>query len=90
MVDQSTKEAEQMLIYCDYSPYYLSATTHSQEDSPGVDPPWYDTYDLQYDLDAKNLPGIVVGVAVGAAFYSMGRKLVVDKQMRLARQNRKD
>jgi hypothetical protein len=34
--------------------------------------------------------GIVVGVAVGAAFYSMGRKLVVDKQMRLARQNRKD
>jgi len=34
--------------------------------------------------------GIVVGIAVGAAFYSMGRKLVVDKQMRLARQNRKD
>jgi len=34
--------------------------------------------------------GIVVGVAVGAAFYSMGRKLVVDKQMRLARQNRRD
>jgi hypothetical protein len=41
-------------------------------------------------LDAKSLSGIVVGVAVGAAFYSMGRKLVVDKQMRLARQNRKD
>jgi len=34
--------------------------------------------------------GIVVGIAIGAAFYSMGRKLVVDKQMRLARQNRKD
>jgi len=34
--------------------------------------------------------GIVVGIAVGAAFYSMGRKLVVDKQMRLTRQNRKD
>jgi len=34
--------------------------------------------------------GIVVGVAVGAAIYSMGRKLVVDKQIRLVRQNRKD
>ncbi|KAF7883285.1 hypothetical protein BOTCAL_0357g00110 [Botryotinia calthae] len=32
--------------------------------------------------------GIVVGVAVGFAFYSLGRKLVVDKQMRLSRQNR--
>ncbi|KAG4437800.1 hypothetical protein DL95DRAFT_382909 [Leptodontidium sp. 2 PMI_412] len=34
--------------------------------------------------------GIVVGVAVGFAGYSMVRKLVVDKQMRLSRQNRKD
>ncbi|EPE35364.1 hypothetical protein GLAREA_11063 [Glarea lozoyensis ATCC 20868] len=34
--------------------------------------------------------GIVVGVAVGFAFYSLGNKLVVDKQMRLTRQNRKD
>ncbi|KAL3427166.1 hypothetical protein PVAG01_00675 [Phlyctema vagabunda] len=34
--------------------------------------------------------GIVVGIAVGAAFYSMGRKFVVDKQMRLSRQNRKE
>ncbi|KAH6682956.1 hypothetical protein B0J14DRAFT_647178 [Halenospora varia] len=34
--------------------------------------------------------GIVVGVAVGFAGYSMARKLVVDKQMRLSRQNRKD
>jgi len=34
--------------------------------------------------------GIVVGIAVGFAVYSMGRKLVVDKQMRLSRQNRKD
>ncbi|EDN94615.1 predicted protein [Sclerotinia sclerotiorum 1980 UF-70] len=34
--------------------------------------------------------GLVVGVAVGFAFYSLGRKLVVDKQMRLSRQNRKD
>ncbi|TVY85260.1 NADH dehydrogenase [ubiquinone] 1 alpha subcomplex subunit 4-like protein [Lachnellula suecica] len=34
--------------------------------------------------------GIVVAVAVGAAFYSMGRKLVVDKTMRLNRQNRKE
>jgi hypothetical protein len=31
-----------------------------------------------------------VGVAVGAAFYSMGRKLLVDKTMRLNRQNRKE
>ncbi|PVH72371.1 hypothetical protein DL98DRAFT_433325 [Cadophora sp. DSE1049] len=34
--------------------------------------------------------GIVVGVAVGFAGYSMVRKLIVDKQMRLSRQNRKD
>merc|ERR1711964_334414 len=34
--------------------------------------------------------GIVVGVAVGFAGYSMARKLIVDKQMRLSRQNRKD
>jgi len=34
--------------------------------------------------------GIVVGIAVGAAIYSLSRKFVVDKQMRLARQNRKD
>ncbi|KAF4635712.1 hypothetical protein G7Y89_g2368 [Cudoniella acicularis] len=34
--------------------------------------------------------GIVVGVAVGFAGYSMARKLVVDKQMRLTRQNRKE
>ncbi|EKD12820.1 uncharacterized protein L3040_006974 [Drepanopeziza brunnea f. sp. 'multigermtubi'] len=34
--------------------------------------------------------GIVVGVAVGFAGYSLARKLVVDKTMRLGRQNRKD
>ncbi|CZS98615.1 uncharacterized protein RAG0_07270 [Rhynchosporium agropyri] len=34
--------------------------------------------------------GIVVGVAVGFAGYSIVRKLFVDKQMRLSRQNRKD
>ncbi|KIN02508.1 hypothetical protein OIDMADRAFT_18355 [Oidiodendron maius Zn] len=34
--------------------------------------------------------GFVVAVAVGAAVYSMGNKLVSDKQMRLTRQNRKD
>ncbi|KAH8811805.1 hypothetical protein F5884DRAFT_898176 [Xylogone sp. PMI_703] len=34
--------------------------------------------------------GAVVGVAIVFAAYSMGRKLVVDKQMRLTRQNRHD
>ncbi|KUJ18261.1 uncharacterized protein LY89DRAFT_732944 [Mollisia scopiformis] len=34
--------------------------------------------------------GIVVGVAVGFAGYSLARKLIVDKQMRLTRQNRKE
>lgn len=34
--------------------------------------------------------GVVVGVAVGFAVYSLGRKFVVDKQMRLSRQNRKE
>jgi hypothetical protein len=33
---------------------------------------------------------VVVAVAVGAAAYALGRKLVVDKTMRLSRQNRKD
>jgi len=34
--------------------------------------------------------GIVVGIAVGFAGYSLVRKLIVDKQMRLSRQNRKE
>jgi len=32
--------------------------------------------------------GVVLGVAVGAAFYSMGRKLVVDKQLRLSKSSK--
>ena len=34
--------------------------------------------------------GVVVGVALGFAAYSLGNKFVVDKTMRLSRQNRKD
>ncbi|KAA8565101.1 hypothetical protein MFRU_008g00920 [Monilinia fructicola] len=34
--------------------------------------------------------GIVVGVAVSFGVYSLGKKFIVDKQMRLSRQNRKD
>lgn len=34
--------------------------------------------------------GIVVSIAVSFACYSMGRKLIVDKQMRLTRQNRQE
>jgi len=34
--------------------------------------------------------GIVVGIAVGFAVYSLGRKLMVDKTIRLGRQNRKE
>ncbi|KAK2625600.1 hypothetical protein QTJ16_004912 [Diplocarpon rosae] len=34
--------------------------------------------------------GFVVGVALSFAGYSVVRKFVVDKQMRLTRQNRKD
>ncbi|OCL03174.1 hypothetical protein AOQ84DRAFT_227874 [Glonium stellatum] len=30
--------------------------------------------------------GVVLAVAVGAAFFSMGRKLYTDKQLRLTRQ----
>jgi hypothetical protein len=79
-----------MLIACDCSPHHLSATTCPQEDSPGVDPPRYVSYVPKSMLCAKGCSGIVVGVAVGAAFYSMGRKLLVDKTMRLNRQNRKE
>jgi len=34
--------------------------------------------------------GIVLGVAIGAAFYSMGNKLVTDKTLRLTKSNRSD
>jgi len=34
--------------------------------------------------------GVVVGVALGFAAYSLGNKFVQDKTMRLSRQNRKD
>ncbi|TVY49602.1 hypothetical protein LOCC1_G000358 [Lachnellula occidentalis] len=80
--------ARSSLTYCDCSSYHQSAPTRSQKNSPGVDPPWYANYPSKYIRGAKLCPGIVVGVAVGAAFYSLGRKLVVDKTMRLNRQNR--
>ncbi|TVY94206.1 hypothetical protein LAWI1_G000166 [Lachnellula willkommii] len=67
-----------------------SAPTRSQENSPGVDPPWYANYRSITMRSAKLCSGVVVGVAVGAAFYSLGRKLVVDKTMRLNRQNKSD
>jgi len=35
-------------------------------------------------------PGFVVSVALCFGIYSMGKKLVVDKQMRLSRQNREE
>lgn len=47
------------------------------------------TPSMPIDADST-ITGIVVGVAVVAAGYSLGRKLVVDKTMRLERQNRKD
>ncbi|CAF9924356.1 MAG: hypothetical protein GOMPHAMPRED_003603 [Gomphillus americanus] len=34
--------------------------------------------------------GVVLGVALGAAFYSMGNKLMTDKTLRLTRSGRKD
>lgn len=34
--------------------------------------------------------GIVVGIAVGFAGYSLAKKLWVDKTMRLSRQNRRE
>ncbi|MCJ1362920.1 hypothetical protein MMC16_002026 [Acarospora aff. strigata] len=34
--------------------------------------------------------GIVLGIAVGAAFYSMGKKLMSDKSLRLTKSNRAD
>ncbi|KAF2866102.1 hypothetical protein BDV95DRAFT_611974 [Massariosphaeria phaeospora] len=39
-------------------------------------------------IPAELIPlGIVLAVAIGAAFYSLGRKLVVDKSLRLKRQS---
>ncbi|KAI9751920.1 MAG: hypothetical protein M4579_005831 [Chaenotheca gracillima] len=34
--------------------------------------------------------GIVLGIAIGAAFYSMGNKMVTDKTLRLSRSNREN
>jgi len=34
--------------------------------------------------------GVVVGIAVGFAIYSLGKKLVVDKTMRLNRQGKRE
>jgi len=45
---------------------------------------------------AKKIPielvplGVVLGIAVIAAVYSLGNKLLSDKTLRLSRQNRKD
>ncbi|TVY54194.1 hypothetical protein LCER1_G003690 [Lachnellula cervina] len=78
LIDGNMEDDNQMLTDCDCSSHHQPAPTRSQENSPGVDPPWYANY------------RVVVGVAVGAAFYSLGRKLVVDKTMRLNRQNKSD
>ncbi|MCJ1235917.1 hypothetical protein MMC14_003891 [Varicellaria rhodocarpa] len=34
--------------------------------------------------------GVVLGVAISAAFYSMGNKLISDKTLRLTKSNRSD
>lgn len=79
------------MLICFHSTHHLSATTQTQVDSPGVDPPRYANRSHPYESTMlRSHTGIVVGVAVGFAFYSLGRKLVVDKQMRLTRQNRKE
>ena len=72
--------------------HHLATTTSYAKDSSGVDSSRYAVIHsrVMRDIKAYEFTGIVVGIAVGAAFYSMGRKLVVDKQMRLSRQNRKD
>ncbi|TVY31071.1 hypothetical protein LHYA1_G000118 [Lachnellula hyalina] len=88
LIDGSMEEEDSLLIYCYCSSHYQSAPTRSQANSPGVDPPWYANYHSIYMRSAKLCLGVVVGIAVGAAFYSLGRKLVVDKTMRLNRQNR--
>ncbi|KAI1489150.1 hypothetical protein F5X96DRAFT_27462 [Biscogniauxia mediterranea] len=42
-------------------------------------------------IPAELIPlGVVVGFAVAAAIYSTSRKFVVDKNLRLSRQNRKN
>ncbi|KAI5918757.1 hypothetical protein F4810DRAFT_554275 [Camillea tinctor] len=42
-------------------------------------------------IPAELIPlGVVVAFAVGAAVYSTSRKFVVDKNLRLSRQNRKE
>jgi hypothetical protein len=76
----------------DCRPHHFPTTTSLAKDSSGVDSSRYVEIccTIIKGIKAYGLIGIVVGIAVGAAFYSMGRKLVVDKQMRLSRQNRKE
>ena len=82
---------------CDYEltrkrAHHLPTVAEAQEDAAGVDSSRYAGIHstIIMGIKAYRFIGIVVGIAVGAAFYSMGRKLVVDKQMRLSRQNRKE
>ncbi|KAJ3566041.1 hypothetical protein NPX13_g7280 [Xylaria arbuscula] len=46
--------------------------------------------DRSPETDWRNGTGVVVLFAVAAAGYSSGRKFFVDKNLRLARQNRQD
>ncbi len=47
-----------------------------------------DTFASRGNIILTKRLGIVVAIAVGFGVYSLGRKVIVDKQMRLSRQNR--
>ena len=62
-------------------PHYFPTPPNAQEDSSGVDPSRYAglSHIPIVEINTYRCIGVVVGIAVGAAAYSLGRKLVVDK-----------
>ncbi|GAA82463.1 hypothetical protein BO85DRAFT_436542 [Aspergillus piperis CBS 112811] len=82
-------------------PHYLSASAHSEESPPGVDPsrsgPWSNPDRLPPPFLSHSAVFICPpltqfhrSVAVGAAIYSSTRKLMTDKTLRLYRNSPED
>lgn len=74
-----------------FSPHHFTASPQTQTDPTRVGSIGYDNTQMMAgirDVVTDITAGIVVAIAVGFGAYSLGRKVVVDKQMRLSRQNR--
>jgi len=72
-----------------HSSHYLSTSEATATDPTWADPSRYGPTDLlNCEQHVNESPGVVVGFAVIAAGYSSMRHFMVDKTIRLKRQNR--